>query len=41
MENKNSTKEKISLYSIYGLFTIYIVFLLRITLFKESVKKLV
>lgn len=36
MENKNSTKEKILLYSIYGLFTIYIALLLRITLFKQT-----
>ncbi|MFD0710455.1 VanZ family protein [Paenibacillus sp. GCM10027626] len=36
MNNKSSTKEKVLRYCIYGLFTLYIIFLLRITLFKQA-----
>ena len=36
MNNKSSTKEKVLYYCIYGLFTLYLIFLLRITLFKQA-----
>ncbi len=36
MDNKSSAKEKVLRYCIYGLFALYIVLLLRITLFKQA-----
>ncbi|WP_010277171.1 VanZ family protein [Paenibacillus senegalensis] len=36
MDQNRSAKEKVLLYCIYGLFALYLVFLLRITLFKQA-----